>query len=125
MELKENLILFVGVTVLGALITSQGYHNVAYWLRTRLNNKRETTVSEVSTGGTKKQKAVKRQKKDQERITNIETISFSILYNNALYLFLFLFLALFALRNAYSPYNYAVSVSISSGALAIFSAMSL
>eukprot|EP01088_Endostelium_zonatum_P022571 TRINITY_DN9831_c0_g1_i1.p1 TRINITY_DN9831_c0_g1~~TRINITY_DN9831_c0_g1_i1.p1 ORF type:complete len:176 (+),score=42.30 TRINITY_DN9831_c0_g1_i1:107-634(+) len=116
-EIRENFLLFLVTAALNALIIAVGYHNIAYAVRSRLNARREA-LAPGSSGNEKKNS-------NRSRATNNETLAFSILYNNALFLASTVFLAFFVFKNSAAPYNYVVSTTASATALSLFASLAL
>lgn len=120
LDIQSNLPLFAVVTVFSSAILTLAYHNVAYWLKVRysafdrysfflrlllmviccrlLPLRDSAIVSKMK--GDEKRHDQKQKKKRLNEATTKETILFSLMYNNALYLFVFLVLSFFIFRTA-------------------------
>ncbi|ELR17861.1 Transloconassociated protein subunit gamma, putative [Acanthamoeba castellanii str. Neff] len=122
LELYTYLPLFGVVSVGSALILTLAYHNIAHWLKTRLVSHREGLVPK---SGKDKKDVLAKKKQEQIQVTQRESIAFSILYNNALFLFGVIVLGFFVFKSASAPFNYVLSVSLSAAALSFFSASSV
>merc|ERR1711915_847790 len=125
MDVQTNYVLYGVVTVLSSMILTLAYHNIAFWLNARLQPARENAISHknIKKGAKEdKKKALESVKEKQAAVTTKETMWFSMLYNNALFLFILILLAFFVFKNATAPYNYVLSVSLSSTLLSLFAA---
>eukprot|EP00005_Dracoamoeba_jomungandri_P009611 CAMPEP_0174266926 /NCGR_PEP_ID=MMETSP0439-20130205/31908_1 /TAXON_ID=0 /ORGANISM="Stereomyxa ramosa, Strain Chinc5" /LENGTH=185 /DNA_ID=CAMNT_0015354175 /DNA_START=41 /DNA_END=598 /DNA_ORIENTATION=- len=126
LELEGNYPLFAATAILSAMILVLAYHNVAFKLKTRLDNNREDIITLASIDHGKDKKRIQRDKKRaQKAITETESMRFSVLYNNALYLFVVVLLSFFVFKNFDAAYNYVLSVALSAGALSFFAAFAL
>merc|ERR1712232_207593 len=125
-DLFSNIFLFVVVTVFSAAIISLAYHNVAYWLKCRLNPQRASVITTASVkGATNKKEAMGYRRKKQSQVTDRESMAFSILYNNALFLLLVIILGNFFFGSISGPYNYVLSVSFAAAALSFASSAAI
>jgi len=113
-EVQTHYLLFAVVSFGSALILSIAYHNVAYWLKVRLISLDETSFTRGQ-----------RLKEDKEAAITRESVAFSVLYNNVLFLFLYVVMAFFLLKSASGPYNYVLSVSFTAALMSLFSAVAL
>jgi len=73
MEFRENFLLIVVTTLLSTLILSIGYHNIAYLLRIKLNNKREGILTSRGGGENKKKAEECKRKKGENTKAKGET----------------------------------------------------
>eukprot|EP01098_Paradermamoeba_levis_P016015 TRINITY_DN841_c0_g1_i1.p2 TRINITY_DN841_c0_g1~~TRINITY_DN841_c0_g1_i1.p2 ORF type:complete len:169 (-),score=71.76 TRINITY_DN841_c0_g1_i1:30-536(-) len=124
MALLSNLLIFTLVTVFSSLIMTYAYHNVAFALKSRLDRDREEVLNNFLRQK-KDQGEKKKLQEAQHAVTLKESIAFSILFNNVLFLLLVVVLGFFIFGSASATYNYIVTVSISSAALTFISTASL
>jgi len=127
MPLEDFFFVFGVVTLGSAFILTFAYHNVAYSLKGRLSAAREnlfshSKVASEAPKGEKKKEFVKKRREQQEDFTTKESIAFSILYNNVFFLLSTVVLAFYVFSSASAPYNYVLSVSLSSALLSFVSA---
>eukprot|EP01097_Dermamoeba_algensis_P005935 TRINITY_DN3731_c0_g1_i1.p1 TRINITY_DN3731_c0_g1~~TRINITY_DN3731_c0_g1_i1.p1 ORF type:complete len:198 (-),score=70.09 TRINITY_DN3731_c0_g1_i1:44-571(-) len=128
LSFSGNFVVLFVVTVFSALIMTFAYHNVAHTLKQRLQQDREASLSNAYKGGKNKadsQEDRKRALQLQLALTAKESVSFSILYNNVLFLLLVLVFGFFVMGNATPASNYVLTVTLSAASLTLFSAFSL
>lgn len=102
------------------------YKNTKFTLKHKVANKREDAVTrEVSNLLTDKK--MSRKEKDERilwkknEVADYEATTFSIFYNNALFLAIVIFASFYLLRSFTPIFNYIVSISVASGLLALLS----
>jgi len=129
---NQNTPLFVVVSVFTSFILVLAHYNTAFATRSRLNRSREDIITKASVsiiknadGKIDKKSLLAEKRKQQAAITNIESVAFSLLYNNVAFLLLIVVLAFYVFRFATAPYNYVLSVSLAAGILSISSAYSV
>ncbi|KAL6054417.1 SWI/SNF and RSC complex subunit Ssr3 [Balamuthia mandrillaris] len=127
MDLQSYAPLFAVVTALSTLFVTIAYHNISFWLKTRLSTQRDKilTKGSVTDKVSDKKVALENKKQSQAAVTRTESMAFSILYNNALFLFSVLVLAFIVFKNASAPYNYVFSIALSAGLLSFTSSASV
>jgi translocon-associated protein subunit gamma len=126
MELLPTLVFFVAFTGLSTYLMAMAYRNTKFTLKHKIAVKREDAVSrEMMT--LLDDKSMSRKEKDERilwkknEVADFEATVFSIFYNNALFLALVIFLS-FYLLSAISPlFNYMITISGTSGLLALLS----
>jgi len=116
MSLESYGLIFAVVTLFSASILTFAYHNVAYNVEARLLKLRENVITRSSIQkeeGRDKPDLVTARKNEQQVITQWEAISFSIVYNNLLFLLSTVVLGCYIFGIAEAPVNYVLSISLS------------
>lgn len=114
MDFLESILLYVTVTLISTSLLSIAYRNTKYVLKYKTAVKYDL------------KKISKRRKEEKilwerSEAANYEATTFSIFYNNALFLALVIFLSFYLLRSFSLWYNYVFSVGGSSALLALLS----
>ena len=120
LDVVDTAMLYGSVSLLAIIVISLAYHNVTYWLKRRLMNQRDGLVTlnlVAAAEGKKDKEIVKKHKLAQQVNTTNESIAFSILYNNLMFLASFSVLAFFVFPTVTPPINYVISVVLSAGLL--------
>jgi translocon-associated protein subunit gamma len=127
MDLYSSVILYIVATILTTWLVAFAYKNVKFVLKHKIAQKREEAVTrEVTRAITDAQKMTKKEKDERilwkkNEVADYEATTFSIFYNNAMYLTLVI-VSSFYLLSTFSPsVNYMVSVTGAGGLLALFS----
>jgi hypothetical protein len=104
--LDENKYLYAIVVPLTAALLARAYHNVYRNKRSRLMNIRATTSHKKSGLSRGEIASV------SQDLTNKESLTYALWFNNLVYCIVFCFLAFYALQSLPLPYNYGVSSAI-------------
>ncbi|KAK2148815.1 hypothetical protein LSH36_481g03013 [Paralvinella palmiformis] len=132
MEPLESAILFGIVTVISTWLVAYAYRNVKFFLKHKIALKRGEAVSREVMKKVADDKKMSKQEKEERilwkknEVADYEATTFSIFYNNALYLMLVIIISFYLLRS-FSPMvypfccNYIGSVGSAGGLLALFS----
>ncbi|XP_033108754.1 translocon-associated protein subunit gamma-like [Anneissia japonica] len=129
MDLVQSAIIFGIFTIISTCLVAFAYKNVKFVLKHRIAQKREDAVSKdvmkkLSDADNKK---MQRKEKDERilwkknEVADYEATTFSIFYNNTLYLFLIVVASFFVLSSFDPQINYIASVLMASGLLALLS----
>ncbi|XP_002738005.1 translocon-associated protein subunit gamma-like [Saccoglossus kowalevskii] len=129
MDLFQTGILFGLMTIISTWLVAFAYKNVKFVLKHKIALKREDAVSrevlkKLTDADNKK---MSRKEKDERilwqknEVADYEATTFSIFYNNALYLFLIILASFFFLKSFNPTFNYVLSVAMAGGLLALFS----
>lgn len=127
MELLPSLAFFVIVTVLCTYLLAMAYRNTKFTLKHKIANKREDAVTREMTALLAEDKKMSRKEKDERilwkkiDVAEYEASTFSIFYNNALFLALVIFASFYLLRSFTPSLNYIFSVAGAGGLLALLS----
>merc|ERR1711894_305383 len=119
MDLYQSAILFGVMTLVTTYLVSFAYKNVKFMLKHKIAQKRGDAVSREVMRKVADDKKMTKQKKDE--VADYEATTFSIFYNNALFL-VFIIVASFYVLRSFSPtINYILSMGTAGGLLALFS----
>merc|ERR1712212_869033 len=127
MDLVQSAVLYAVMTLVSTYLVAFAYKNVKFLLKHKIAQKREEAVSrEVSKMITDDKKISKREKDERilwkkNEVADYEATTFSIFYNNALYLVLLVVVSFYILKNLNPAVNYVASVGAASGLIALFS----
>jgi len=127
MDLYQSAILFVLVTILTTWLVAFAYKNVKFVLKHKVAQKREEAVSKEVMRLIADDKKMTKKEKDERilwkknEVADYEATTFSIFYNNALFLALVVVVSFYALRTFSPTVNYIFSVVGSGALLALFS----
>ncbi|XP_076451773.1 translocon-associated protein subunit gamma-like [Babylonia areolata] len=127
MDLYQSAIFFVVGTIVSTYLVAMAYKNVKFILKHKVAVKREDAVAQEVMKKLADDKKMTKKEKDERilwkknEVADYEATTFSIFYNNALYLVLLIVVSFYILKNFSAPVNYMVSVGVSSGLLALFS----
>ncbi|XP_046564607.1 translocon-associated protein subunit gamma-like [Haliotis rubra] len=130
MDLYQSGILFAAMTLVSTYFVAFAYKNVKFVLKHKVALKREEAVSRELMKKLADDKKMTKKEKDERilwkknEVADYEATTFSIFYNNALYLVLLIVVSFYALKNFNPNLNYVVSVGASAGLLALFSTSS-
>uniref|UniRef100_A0A1L8DUR7 Translocon-associated protein subunit gamma n=2 Tax=Nyssomyia neivai TaxID=330878 RepID=A0A1L8DUR7_9DIPT len=126
-DLFSSLIFFVAVTGLTTYLIAMAYRNTKFSLKHKFAVKREDAVTREMTKLLADDKKLSRKDKDERilwkknDVADYEATTFSIFYNNALFLAIVIFVSFYILRTASPTFNYIVSVTGAGGLLALLS----
>lgn len=130
MDLISSLVFFVVITAGASYLMAMAYRNTKHTLKHKVAAKREEAVTRQITKETADDKRVGRKEREERilwkknEVAEFEATTFSIFYNNALFLSIVVFLS-FTIRRSVSPLtNYIFSVAGTSGLLALLSTKS-
>lgn len=127
MDVYESAILFVLGTILSCYLVAFAYKNVKFVLKHKVAQKREAAVNMEMMKKLAEDKKMNKKEKDERilwkknEVADYEATTFSIFYNNALYLTLLITISFFMLKSLNATFNYLFSVTTSAGLLALFS----
>lgn len=124
MELLPSLVFFAIVTGLCTYLMAMAYRNTKFTLKHKIANKREDAVLAALLADDKK---MSRKEKDERilwkknDVAEYEATTFSIFYNNALFLAVVIFASFYLLRSFQPTFNYIFSVAGAGGLMALLS----
>ncbi|XP_046821917.1 translocon-associated protein subunit gamma [Vespa crabro] len=126
-DLYTNLISFVLVTLISTYTLALAYKNTKFILKHKIAVKREDAVTKEMNRKLAEDKKMSKKEKDERilwkknEVADYEATTFSIFYNNALFL-AFVIVSSFYILRAFSPaVNYILSVGATSALLALLS----
>jgi len=117
MDLWPSSILFVLVTAASTYLMATAYKNIKFQLKHKIAGRREEAVTREVNRQVGDDKKVTRKEKDERilwkknEVADYEATTFSIFYNNAIYLAVIIFISFFILKNSTPFINYIFSVS--------------
>lgn len=118
---------FVGITGLSTYLMAMAYRNTKFALKHKVAVKREEAVTREIAKQLSDDKKTSRKEKDERtlwkknEVADYEATTFSIFYNNSLFLAIILVFSFFIFRSTSPLANYILTVSGSSGLLALLS----
>jgi translocon-associated protein subunit gamma len=130
MDLYQSAILFVVMTLVTAYFVAMAYKNVKFILKHKIALKRGDAVSREVMKKFADDKKMSKQEKEERilwkknEVADYEATTFSIFYNNALFLTFIIVASFYVLRTLSPPINYTLSMASAGGLLALFSTSS-
>jgi translocon-associated protein subunit gamma len=130
MDLYPWIPLFLGMTILSTYLVALAYKNVKFVLKHKVAQKRGDAVSKEVMKKVADDKKMSKQEKEERilwrknEVADFEATTFSIFYNNALFLVLIILASFYLLRSFSPVINYALTMGAASGLLALFSTSS-
>jgi translocon-associated protein subunit gamma len=126
MELLPSLIFFVAFTALGTYLMAMAYRNTKFTLKHKVAIKREDAVTREMTQLLADDKMSRKEKDERilwkkNEVADFEATVFSIFYNNAIFLAFTIFLSFYLLRTISPLFNYIITITGTSGLLALLS----
>merc|ERR1712038_621831 len=125
-----TMVLFGVMTLVSTYLISVAYKNVKFLLKHKIAQKREEAVAREVNKKFSDDKRMSKKEKDERilwkknEVADYEATTFSIFYNNALFLALIIIASFYVLRSFSPATNYIMSVCGASGLLALFSTSS-
>jgi len=119
--------IFLVVTLVATWLMAFAYKNTKFSLKHKVAVKREEAVTQEMNKRLAEDKKMSKKEKDERilwkknEVADYEATTFSIFYNNALFLALIIFASFYILRSFSPTVNYVLSVSLSGGLLALLS----
>jgi len=127
LDVQASLPLLIAVTAATTWLLSFAYRNLKFVLKHRIAQKREEGVTKEVTQKIGDDKKMTKKEKDERilwkknEVADYEATTFSIFYNNALFLALTVLSAFYLLRSFSPSVNYTLSVAGAGGLIALFS----
>uniref|UniRef100_A0ABI0NJA2 Translocon-associated protein subunit gamma n=1 Tax=Bos taurus TaxID=9913 RepID=A0ABI0NJA2_BOVIN len=142
MDLIQSAVLYSVMTLVSTYLVAFAYKNVKFVLKHKVAQKREDAVSKEVTRKLSEadNRKMSRKEKDERfdsylkcgnqkggilwkknEVADYEATTFSIFYNNTLFLVLVIVASFFILKNFNPTVNYILSISASSGLIALLS----
>ncbi|GJQ67140.1 hypothetical protein Trydic_g21994 [Trypoxylus dichotomus] len=126
-DIYTSLLLFIIVTGLSTYLLAMAYRNTKFILKHKIAVKREDAVTRDMTKKLSEDKKMSKKEKDERilwkknEVADFEATTFSIFYNNALYLAIVIFASCYLFRSFTPAVNYTMSIGSTAGLLALFS----
>uniref|UniRef100_A0A8D2LR87 Translocon-associated protein subunit gamma n=2 Tax=Varanus komodoensis TaxID=61221 RepID=A0A8D2LR87_VARKO len=129
MDLVQSAVLYSVMTLVSTYLVAFAYKNVKFVLKHKVAQKREDAVSKEVTRKLSEadNRKMSRKEKDERilwkknEVADYEATTFSIFYNNTLFLVLIIIASFFVLKNFNPTVNYILSIGASSGLIALLS----
>ncbi|CAF4903985.1 translocon-associated protein subunit gamma [Pieris napi] len=127
LEVNTSLAWFVFVTAISTWLLALAYRNTKFQLKHRVAVRREDAVAREMSRKLADDKKMSRKEKDERilwkknEVADYEATTFSIFYNNALFLTIVILSSFYLLRSFTPTVNYIVSLTAASGLLALLS----
>ncbi|XP_037958677.1 translocon-associated protein subunit gamma [Teleopsis dalmanni] len=127
MDLLPSAVFFVVMTAASTYLMAMAYRNIKFQLKHKIALRREDAVTREVNRQLADDKKMTRKEKDERilwkknEVADYEATTYSIFYNNALFLAITIFVSFFLLKNSSPLLNYIFSIGLGSGALALFS----
>jgi len=126
-ELYSSIPLFIVVTLISTYLVAMAYRNTKFVLKHKIAVKREQAVTQDMQKKLAEDKKMSKKEKDERtlwkknEVADYEATTFSIFYNNALFLAIVIVASFYVLRSFQPSFNYMLSVGSGAGLLALFS----
>lgn len=127
MDIVGSIVLFTAVTLASTYLLAVAYRNTKYVLKHKIAIKRQDAVNYDLSKKLSEDKKMSKKEKDERilwkknEVADYEATTFSIFYNNALFLALVIFASFYLLRSFTPAFNYALSIGSTSALLALLS----
>jgi len=126
MEPMNFYVYFIIGTLAAAYFIAFAYKNVKFVLKHKIIQKREEAITKEITSKLADKKIAKKDKDEKilwkvSEVAEFEATTFSIFYNNSLFLILLLITSFVIFKNVNPVFNYLLSMGASAGMLALFS----
>jgi len=118
---------FLVITILSTYLVSFAYKNTKFVLKHKVAIKREEAVNREISKKMAEDKKMNKKEKDERilwkknEVADYEATTFSIFYNNAMFLAVVIVLSFFFLKSFSPTVNYIFSLGLSSGLIALLS----
>jgi len=126
-DLYASFISFIVVTIASTYLVALAYKNTKFVLKHKVAVKREEAVTREVSKKLAEDKKMSKKEKDERilwkknEVADYEATTFSIFYNNALFLALVIFSSFYVLKSFTPAINYVLSVGLAGGLLALLS----
>ncbi|XP_034948897.1 translocon-associated protein subunit gamma [Chelonus insularis] len=126
-DLYSNIFSFVFITIFSTYGLALAYKNTKFVLKHKIAVKREDAVTQEMNRKLSEDKKMSKKEKDERilwkknEVADYEATTFSIFYNNALFLAIVIFCSFYILKTFNPAFNYVLSVGATSAFLALLS----
>nr|CAI5837308.1 unnamed protein product [Callosobruchus analis] len=126
-DIYASVVLFVIVTAISTYLLAMAYRNTKFTLKHKIAVKREEAVTRDLTKKLADDKKMSKKEKDERilwkknEVADFEATTFSIFYNNALFLAIVILASFYLLKSFTPAVNYALSIGTSAGLLPLLS----
>ncbi|CAH1393918.1 unnamed protein product [Nezara viridula] len=126
-DVYSSVLAFVVVTLLNTYLVAFAYKNTKFILKHKIAVKREEAITREISRKVAEDKKMSKKEKDERilwkknEVADYEATTFSIFYNNALFLALVIFISFYVLKTFSPSINYIFSLGTAGGVLALLS----
>ncbi|CAH1970017.1 unnamed protein product [Acanthoscelides obtectus] len=126
-DIYASIVLFVVVTAISTYLLAMAYRNTKFTLKHKIAVKREEAVTRDLTKKLADDKKMSKKEKDERilwkknEVADFEATTFSIFYNNALFLAIVILASFYLLKSFTPAVNYALSIGTTASLLALLS----
>ena len=126
-DMYASVLPFILVTFLSTYLLAMAYRNTKFILKHKIAVKREEAVTRFMNKQLLEDKKMSKKEKDERilwkknEVADFEATTFSIFYNNALYLAIVILASFYFFRSFTPTVNYSLSIGSTAGLLALFS----
>ncbi|CAG9816769.1 unnamed protein product [Phaedon cochleariae] len=126
-DIYSSLILFAVVTAVSTYLLAMAYKNTKFTLKHKIAVKREEAVTRDLSKKLADDKKMSKKEKDERilwkknEVADFEATTFSIFYNNALFLAIVILASFYLLQSFTPAVNYTFSIGTTAGLLALLS----
>merc|ERR1712087_879410 len=126
-DIASYAVIFAIGTLVSTWLLAFAYKNTKHILKHKVAVKREGAVTKEMTKKLADDKKISKKEKDERilwkknEVAEYESTTFSIFYNNALFLALVIIASFYVLNGTSAHVNYALSIGLSSGLIALLS----
>lgn len=126
-DVFSSILLFLIVTAVSTYLLAMAYRNTKFTLKHKIAVKREDAVTRDLSKKLADDKKMSKKEKDERilwkknEVADFEATTFSIFYNNSLFLAIVIFSSFYLLRSFSPAVNYTFSIGLTSGLLALLS----
>merc|ERR1711922_84333 len=126
-DMSAYAIMFLVGTLVSTWLLAFAYRNTKHILKHKIAVKREAAVTKEITKKLADDKKISKKEKDERilwkknEVAEYEATTFSIFYNNSLFLALVIIASFYLLNGTSAHVNYLLSIGLSSGLIALLS----
>jgi len=126
-DVYSSVASFIIVTLLSTYLVAFAYKNTKFVLKHKIAVKREDAITREVSHKLSEDKKMSKKEKDERilwkknEVSDYEATTFSIFYNNSLFLALVIFISFYVLKTFSPALNYVFSISIAGSILALLS----
>merc|ERR1712241_994686 len=126
-DITSYAVIFAIGTLVSTWLLAFAYKNTKHMLKHKVALKREAAVTKEMTNKLADDKKISKKEKDERilfkknEVAEYEATTFSIFYNNSLFLALMIFASFYALNGSSPTVNYSLSIGGASGLIALLS----
>uniref|UniRef100_A0A0A9WYI6 Translocon-associated protein subunit gamma n=1 Tax=Lygus hesperus TaxID=30085 RepID=A0A0A9WYI6_LYGHE len=126
-DVYSSVVSFIIVTLVSTYLVAFAYKNTKFVLKHKIAVKREDAITREVSRKLSEDKKMSKKEKDERilwkknEVSDYEATTFSIFYNNSLFLALVIFISFYVLKTFSPALNYVLSIGIAGSILALLS----